>query len=106
MGIEEPFEVWAERFLRRRAQRVGELAAVPMTLGPVRAAHVAPHEPRVIVRWDGYRWEPVNMASDYAAAQRFIMQLEDPSQDSHARKNKALLPKPTGRHRKPSDGSS
>lgn len=36
--------------------------------GPRRSSHVFPQAPRLISRWDGYSWEPVAVASDWAAA--------------------------------------
>lgn len=98
---DEPFGEWAERWLRRRAQRVGEMDAVPLTRGPRRAAHVNPDKPRVIVRWDGYQWQPVTITDDYAAAQRYL----NPSpQTDPAPPAETPMPKPAGRHRKPPAG--
>lgn len=45
-----------------------------MPLGPglARAQHVAPAAPRVIVRWDGYQWEPQSVAQDLGATRRLL----------------------------------
>ncbi|MFH8257713.1 DUF6087 family protein [Streptomyces roseolus] len=94
---EEPFSQWAERWLQRRASRVGEYDAVPLTRGPRRGAHVNPNEPRVIVQWDGYQWQPVSVAGSYAEAQRFL----NPPPRVTAPPPEAPMPKPKGRHRKP-----
>lgn len=34
--------------------------------------HVEPDKPRMIVRWDGYQWQPVTIVEDYTAAQRYL----------------------------------
>ncbi|MFJ6721755.1 DUF6087 family protein [Streptomyces sp. NPDC091259] len=81
-----------------RAARVGETRAIPMSEGEVRAAHVNPKTPRLMVRWEGYQWSAVGLAKDFAAAQRIVHPDQSPS-----------LPLPggpvphkkPGRHRKP-----
>ncbi|MFF1560580.1 DUF6087 family protein [Streptomyces sp. NPDC058279] len=96
---DEPLEAWAARRERRR-RTVGELRAVPLTAGPARGEHVRPDRPRVIVRWDGFTWEPVAVAPDHAAARRLI----DPTAPAASVPVPGYTPAPLragrGRHRR------
>ncbi|MGT2525797.1 DUF6087 family protein [Streptomyces nojiriensis] len=69
---EEPFEEWAVNLLARRAARVGMLRASLIDGSAGRGAHVNPTAPRLMARWDVYRWVPETVAADYAAAQRML----------------------------------
>ncbi|MFB7669600.1 DUF6087 family protein [Kitasatospora sp. NPDC056138] len=70
MDEDEPLELWAAR--REAVRRpVGELRAT-MLDGREHAAHVNPHAPRIILRWNGVEWIPETIADDYGAAQRFL----------------------------------
>ncbi|MFD4923042.1 DUF6087 family protein [Streptomyces goshikiensis] len=64
-------EAWAAR-REGRSRAVGELRPVPVGTGPARGGRVQPEVPRAIVRWDGFTWEPVTIAPDYAAGRRTI----------------------------------
>ncbi|MFZ3493109.1 DUF6087 family protein [Streptomyces sp. 5.8] len=96
---DEPLEVWAARREGRR-RKVGELRAVSLTDGPARGGHVQPEAPRAIERWDGYAWEPVTIARDYAATRRLI----DPTAPADAVVVPGYSPLPLragrGRHRR------
>lgn len=96
---DEPLEAWAARRAGRRPQ-VGKLRAIPLTAGPARGSHVQPDRPRVIVRWDGFTWEPVTIAPDHAAARRLI----DPTAQAEAVPVPGYSPAPLraarGRHRR------
>lgn len=88
----------SQQWLLRRAARVGETRAIPMSEGEVRAAHVNPKAPRLMVRWDGYQWSAVGIAQDFAAAQRILHPDESPSLPLPGG---PVLRKKPGRHRKP-----
>jgi len=68
--------------------------------GQERGGHVAPDEPRVIIRWDGYQWVPESIADNYTAAQRILCGIEG---DGVMRdvSPPAMPRKARGRHRKP-----
>ncbi|WP_392675024.1 DUF6087 family protein [Streptomyces sp. LN785] len=65
---EEPFEHWVSRRELERRRKKGRLRLSALNPGPRRGSHVFPEAPRLIWRWDGYAWEPVAVASDWAAA--------------------------------------
>jgi hypothetical protein len=95
---EEPLSEWAER----RDAKIGRLRAVPLTPGGAPGgAHVHPHAPRAIQRWNGHTWEPYALAADLAEAKRL---LHPASADTPA-PARPPAPNPlatgTGRHRKP-----
>lgn len=46
----------------------GRLRVNTLKTGAQRGSHVAPEAPRLISRWDGYTWEPVAVARDFAEA--------------------------------------
>ncbi|GAB7183165.1 DUF6087 family protein [Kitasatospora sp. Ki12] len=99
MDEEEPLASWAAR-REQRLRPVGQLRAVRLADGRPGGAHVAPGEPRLIVRWDGYQWLPETVAEDYAAAQRILHGVEGDG----LRRPGYRAPRPTkppGRHRKP-----
>ncbi|MFE6847644.1 DUF6087 family protein [Streptomyces sp. NPDC057686] len=98
---EEPFEEWAANLLARRAARVGTLRALPMDGSAGRGAHVNPTAPRLMARWDGYRWVPETVAADYAAAQRMLHGISAAKAEPASAPPGQALPRPTGRHRKP-----
>ncbi|MFK8848436.1 MULTISPECIES: DUF6087 family protein [Streptomyces] len=62
----------AARHDHARQRMVGRLRAVVLALGPVRAAHLYPEAPRLILRHDGYQWTPLTTAADYASAQQLL----------------------------------
>ncbi|MFI8459367.1 DUF6087 family protein [Kitasatospora sp. NPDC085464] len=96
---EEPLASWAAR-REQRLRPVGQLRAVRLVDERSRGAHVAPREPRLIVRWDGYQWLPETVAEDYAAAQRILHGIEGDGRVHLA--HRAQRPeKAPGRHRKP-----
>ncbi|MEU9076126.1 DUF6087 family protein [Kitasatospora sp. NPDC004745] len=122
MDEEEPLAQWAARREQRR-RPVGQLRAVGLGVtegdgghggtrdgihdssrgggdaGRGRGAHVAPAQPRLIVRWDGYQWLPEAVAEDYAAAQRILHGIEG---DGVVRSAWPAQPRRApGRHRKP-----
>ncbi|MFJ2861280.1 DUF6087 family protein [Kitasatospora sp. NPDC087314] len=102
MDEDEPLAAWVAR-REQRLRPVGELRAVGLGGGDAprgRGAHVAPGEPRLIVRWDGYQWLAESVAEDYAAAQRILHGIEG---DGLLRSMwPAQRPrKAPGRHRKP-----
>ncbi|WP_280724171.1 DUF6087 family protein [Kitasatospora sp. MAA4] len=39
---------------------------------PQHGAHVNPDAPRLILEWDGFAWQPVNVAENYPAACRAV----------------------------------
>ncbi|MFE2524742.1 DUF6087 family protein [Streptomyces sp. NPDC059382] len=96
---DEPLEAWAARREGRR-RAVGELRAVPLGPGTARGGHVQPELPRAVVRWDGFTWEPVTVAPDYAAARRII----DPTAPAETVPVPGYSPAPLragrGRHRR------
>ncbi|MFK0016301.1 DUF6087 family protein [Streptomyces sp. NPDC091027] len=75
---EEPLAMWAERRDRRRAsdrQITGRRRAEP--LDPVsqgRAAHLAPHAPRLLFELDedSGEWMPAGVANNAAEAAAFL----------------------------------
>ncbi|MFH8383304.1 DUF6087 family protein [Kitasatospora sp. NPDC018058] len=75
MDEDEPLASWAAR-REQRLRPAGQLRAVRLTQEQQRGAHVAPGEPRLIVRWDGYQWLAETVAEDYAAAQRILHGIE------------------------------
>ncbi|MFJ9845528.1 DUF6087 family protein [Kitasatospora sp. NPDC101155] len=95
----EPLASWAAR-REQRLRPVGQLRAVRLADEQQRGAHVAPREPRLIVRWDGYQWLAETVAEDYAAAQRILHGIEGDGVRwppySAPRQRKA-----PGRHRRP-----
>ncbi|MFD8707416.1 DUF6087 family protein [Kitasatospora sp. NPDC059648] len=98
MDEDEPLASWAER-REQRLRPVGQLRAVRLAGGRQRGAHVAPGEPRLIVRWDGYQWLPETVAEDYAAAQRILHGIEGDG----VRRPPHAAPRPRkapGRHRR------
>ncbi|WP_030058292.1 MULTISPECIES: DUF6087 family protein [Streptomyces] len=99
MDEEESLASWAAR-REQRLRPVGQLRAVRLADGQQRGAHVAPGEPRLIMRWDGFQWLPETVVDDYAAAQRILHGIEG---DGRLRPvNRAQRPKKApGRHRKP-----
>ncbi|MEU9045786.1 MULTISPECIES: DUF6087 family protein [unclassified Kitasatospora] len=98
MDEEESLASWAAR-REQRLRPVGQLRAVRL-VGRQRGAHVAPGEPRLIVRWDGYQWLPETVAEDYAAAQRILHGIEGDGLLRPARPVQRPKKAP-GRHRKP-----
>ncbi|MFJ9772034.1 DUF6087 family protein [Kitasatospora sp. NPDC101157] len=99
MDEDEPLASWAER-REQRLRPVGQLRAVRLTVGRQRGAHVAPDEPRLIMRWDGYQWLPETVAENYAAAQRILHGIEGDG----VRRPLHGAPRPRkapGRHRRP-----
>ncbi|MGH4035218.1 DUF6087 family protein [Actinomycetota bacterium Odt1-20B] len=74
---DESFEVWARRREMARQRKKGRLRLSALTSGPERGSHVDPQAPRVISRWDGYGWEPVAVAQDWAAAAEMQRPLGD-----------------------------
>ncbi|MEU9254467.1 DUF6087 family protein [Streptomyces sp. NPDC048270] len=98
---EEPFEEWAVNFLARQAARVGTLRALPIDGSAGRGAHVNPTAPRLMARWDGYRWVPETVAADYAAAQRMLHGISAAQAEPASAPPAQVLSRPTGRHRKP-----
>ncbi|MFI2608553.1 DUF6087 family protein [Kitasatospora sp. NPDC018619] len=99
MDEEETLASWAAR-REQRLRPVGQLRAVRLTGGRQRGAHVAPGEPRLIVRWDGYQWLPETVAEDYAAAQRILYGTEGAGAPRPGRAARRARKAP-GRHRKP-----
>ncbi|MEU3570214.1 DUF6087 family protein [Kitasatospora sp. NPDC036755] len=99
MDEEEPLASWAAR-REQRLRPVGQLRAVRLTGGRPGGAHVAPGEPRLIVRWDGYQWLPETVAADYATAQRILHGTEGAGAPRPGRPNRRPRKAP-GRHRKP-----
>ncbi|MER5755985.1 DUF6087 family protein [Streptomyces sp. NPDC002088] len=65
---DEPFEQWARRREEERKRKKGRLRLNTLNSGPERGSHVDPEVPRLISRWDGYVWEPVAVACNWAAA--------------------------------------
>ncbi|MGH4033634.1 DUF6087 family protein [Actinomycetota bacterium Odt1-20B] len=74
---DESFEVWARRREMARQRKKGRLRLSALDSGPERGSHVNPEAPRVISRWDGYGWEPVAVARDWAAAAQVQRPLGD-----------------------------
>ncbi|MFD8754539.1 DUF6087 family protein [Kitasatospora sp. NPDC059577] len=99
MDEEEPLASWAAR-REQRLRPVGQLRAVPLAHGRHRGAHVAPGEPRLILRWDGYQWLPETVAEDYAVAQRILHGIEGDGLLRPAHRGQRPRKAP-GRHRKP-----
>ncbi|MFJ6772448.1 DUF6087 family protein [Kitasatospora sp. NPDC091257] len=99
MDEEEPLASWAAR-REQQLRPVGQLRAVRLMDGRPRGAHVAPGEPRLIVRWDGYQWLPETVAEDYAAAQRILHGIEGGGAPRPGRSVRRPRKAP-GRHRKP-----
>ncbi|GHH95013.1 DUF6087 family protein [Streptomyces capillispiralis] len=92
---DEPLSQWAER----RAERVGQLRAVPFVSGEgPRGAHLNPDAPRAIQRWNGHMWEPYAFAANLAEAQRVLF--PDTGTAPSSGPAPKLGPGP-GRHRKP-----
>ncbi|GAA0449137.1 hypothetical protein GCM10010361_11450 [Streptomyces olivaceiscleroticus] len=48
------------------------MRALTLTPGQPRAAHLAPHAPHAVVRWDGRRWKLVAIVDNLAAAQALM----------------------------------
>ena len=65
---DEPFEQWVRRREKERERRKGRVRLSALTPGVRRGSHVHPEAPRLISRWDGYRWQPVAVVADLAAA--------------------------------------
>ncbi|MFE1559004.1 DUF6087 family protein [Streptomyces sp. NPDC058734] len=96
---DEPLEAWAARRAGRRPL-VGELRAIPLTAGPARGSHVQPDRPRVIVRWDGFAWEPSTVVPDRAAARRLIDPIAQAEAVPVPGYSRAPLQAGRGRHRR------
>ncbi|MBV2154003.1 DUF6087 family protein [Kitasatospora sp. SUK 42] len=99
MDEDEPLASWAAR-REQRLRPVGQLRAVRLVDEQRRGAHVAPGEPRLIVRWDGYQWLPETVAEDYAAAQRILYGIEGDGVRRPPRPAPRQRKAP-GRHRRP-----
>ncbi|WP_327365191.1 DUF6087 family protein [Streptomyces sp. NBC_01217] len=65
---EESFEHWMSRREQERRRMKGRMRLDALNSHPRRGSHVFPEAPRLISRWDGYSWEPVAVASHWAAA--------------------------------------
>ncbi|MFI9331162.1 DUF6087 family protein [Kitasatospora sp. NPDC052868] len=97
---DEPLADWyAARAKRRRPP--GARDAIALVAGPRRGAHLFQDAPRLVVEWDGFAWQPVAVAENYAEAYGLIARAEPlrafPQSDTPV----PLLRKGTGRHRKP-----
>ncbi|MEV7525841.1 DUF6087 family protein [Streptomyces sp. NPDC091371] len=92
---DEPLEQWAAR-RQGRLRKPGELKAVTLSTGPHRAAHVDPEAPRLILKWDGFAWQPLTLAPHYAAACQILNPAPAPQQQPTQPPPK----KQGGKHRK------
>ncbi|MFK0292917.1 DUF6087 family protein [Streptomyces sp. NPDC090442] len=94
-------EQWAAR-REKRLWPVGERKAVHLGDGPMRAAHIDPDAPRLIVEWGGYQWVPLTIVEDYVAACRFLNPMPaEPPKSGDLRATRSPMAEGTGRHRKP-----
>lgn len=74
MQDDEPLEQWAAK-REKRLRPVGQLKAVIIGHESA-AAHLHPQLPRMLFSWDGYQWVSEGIAEDYAAARRFLNNIE------------------------------
>ena len=101
MDEDEPLEWWAARRDARRRQPGTRKAVLLDGSG---ATHLNPTAPRLVLEWDGYTWQPVTVADDYAAAQRVVHRIEgdgvmkSPPWSPNTRN---IFKDGGGRHRKP-----
>ncbi|MCP9209233.1 DUF6087 family protein [Streptomyces sp. NEAU-Y11] len=99
---DEPLDAWAARREARRAahrEMVGHRRVVALGDG-ARATHVAPHEPRLLLEWDGTAWVTVGVAENADRAREFLGHLPPPTDASVAGDRQPRLGKGTGRHRR------
>ncbi|WP_406200798.1 DUF6087 family protein [Kitasatospora sp. NBC_01560] len=97
---DEPLSDWyARRAGRRRA--TGTRDAITLAPGPRRGAHVFRDAPRLVVEWDGFAWQPVGVAENYAQAHLLIARAGTAAALPQSDAPVPLLRKGTGRHRKP-----
>ncbi|WP_328923298.1 DUF6087 family protein [Streptomyces sp. NBC_00190] len=92
---DEPLAHWAAR-RQGRLRKPGELKAITLGTGPLRAAHLDPDAPRMILEWDGFAWQPLTTVHNYAAACQILNPALAPQQSTQPAPKKQ-----PGRHRKP-----
>ncbi|MBC3841686.1 hypothetical protein GXW82_19955 [Streptacidiphilus sp. 4-A2] len=90
---DEAFEAWARRREERRSHREGRLRLDPLTPGQRRGSHVDPDAPRLISRWDGFAWEPVGVAGDWAQATA-LPHPDETGEEAEARRPERVDPAP------------
>ncbi|MEV7777773.1 DUF6087 family protein [Kitasatospora sp. NPDC088351] len=96
---DEPLAEWyAARSKRRRTP--GTRDAITLADGPPRGAHVFADEPRLVVEWDGFAWQPVAVAENYGEAYPLIARVDRAEAFPQADTPVPLLRKGTGRHRR------
>ncbi|MFI9202344.1 DUF6087 family protein [Streptomyces sp. NPDC053048] len=98
---DESLEHWARRREADRERKKGRLRAIPLAPGPHRGAHVHPDAPRLIVRWDGYAWQPVAVVEDLAVA-KTVLYPPEPAGERPAEWDRPAPEPGAGRHRKSS----
>jgi hypothetical protein len=103
--VEEP-EIPLERWLELRDLRgpkTGERRMV-RTDGRRCASHLDPKAPRIVVEFDGFAWQSIAVAEDYAAAQRMLHHIEGDGVMRLSSRGRvvsgAALAAGTGRHRR------
>ncbi|MFZ3491773.1 DUF6087 family protein [Streptomyces sp. 5.8] len=101
---DEPLADWARKRDERRARATGRLRAVPLTDGPLGAAHVDPNAPRAIQEFDGTQWVTLSIAVNLATA-KTVLYPPQPKSERPAEWDRPAMTKGTGRHRRtaPSD---
>lgn len=57
--------------------------------------------PRLVIEWDGFAWQPIGVAGNYAEAYPQIVRTGPAEAFPQAETPAPLLRKGTGRHRKP-----